>query len=79
MCETLPPADCTAPGDIQLPHGNSLTLYEQDEVQAEAGDGADTCLRQWRTCVDGTWMDVNGNPSNFTYTYPSCTVLPPTG
>lgn len=76
-CEVAAPKWCTAPGDIQIPHGGSLTLYQSAEVQALPGDGSDTCIRQRRECGDGIWHDFNGTPSEFTFAYPSCTVLPP--
>lgn len=76
-CTVADPAVCTAPGDIQIPHGGSLTLYQSAEVQALPGDGSDTCVRQRRECGDGVWHDANGSASDFTFQYTSCTVLPP--
>ncbi len=76
-CGVREPAACTAPGDIQIAHGGSLTLYQSAEVQALPWDGSDTCVRQRRECGNGTWYDYNGAPADFTFQYTSCTVLPP--
>jgi hypothetical protein len=76
-CEVEPPAACTAPNGQIVAHNGALTLYQYPEVQAVAGDGSDTCIRQWRKCINGTFHDYNDNPANFTFEYPTCTVLPP--
>lgn len=78
-CQVAPPAACTAPNGQSVAHGSSLTLYESAQVQAVAGDGADTCVRQWRQCTNGTFYDANGNAAAFTFKNATCTVIPPTG
>lgn len=76
-CQIAPPAACTAPNGQTVAHEGSITLYQEPSVQAVAWDGADTCLRQWRQCKNGTFVDAGWNPSALTYQYPSCTVIPP--
>lgn len=76
-CQIAPPAACNAPNGKTVPHGSSLTLYEYPQVQALPGDGADVCVRQWRTCFNGVFQDWNGNPSPFTFKYETCTVIAP--
>lgn len=76
-CQIAPPAACTAPNGQTIPHDSSLTLYEYAQVQAVPGDGADTCVRQWRQCKNGTFTDRNGNPAAFTFKHETCTVIAP--
>lgn len=76
-CQIAPPAACTAPNWQTVAHGKSLTLYQYPTVQALAGDGSDTCVRQWRQCINGSFHDRNGNPASFTFKYPTCTVTTP--
>ncbi len=76
-CNVLAPASCTAPNGTVINHNGSLTLYQDAEVQAQPGDGTDSCVRQRRSCNDGTRYDTNNVPSPFTYTHSTCTVLPP--
>ncbi len=76
-CQVAPPAACTAPNGQTVAHGSSLTLYEYPQVQAVPGDGADTCVRQWRQCTNGEFYDRNGNKASFTYKYETCTVIAP--
>ncbi len=76
-CQISPPAACTAPNGKTVAHGGSLTLYASAQIQAEAGDGSDTCVRQWRKCQNGTFFDQWGNASPFTYQYESCTIVWP--
>lgn len=78
-CQIAPPAACTAPNGQTVAHEGSITLYQEPSVQAVAWDGADTCLRQFRRCFNGTFVDAWWNPSPLTYQYPSCTVIPPQG
>lgn len=77
-CQVAPPAACTAPNGQTVAHGSSLTLYQYAQIQAVAGDGSDTCVRQWRKCHNGSFVDQNGNPAALTYKYPTCTVIAPT-
>ena len=42
-----------------------------------AGDGSDTCIRQWRKCINGSWVDFNNTPANFSFEYESCEILSP--
>lgn len=79
-CQIAPPAGCVAPGGQRVGHENSLTLYQYPQVIAVPGDGSDTCVRQWRQCVNGSFYDWNGNRADFTYQYDTCEVVaPPAG
>lgn len=78
-CQIAPPAACTAPNGQTVAHEGSITLYQEPSVQAVAWDGADTCLRQWRRCFNGTFVDVDWNPSALTFQYATCNVIPPQG
>ncbi len=76
-CQIAPPAACTAPNGTKVAHEWSITLYQEPSVQAVAWDGADTCLRQWRRCFNGTFVDAGWNSSPLTYQHATCTVIPP--
>lgn len=76
-CQVAPPAACTAPNGQTVAHGNSLTLYQYPQVQALPGDGSDTCVRQWRKCQNGSFVDRNGSPASFSFKYETCTVIAP--
>lgn len=76
-CQIAPPVWCIAPNGQEIPHEWSLTLYEFPRVQAVPWDWADTCVRQRRQCINGTFYDWNGTISPFTFTHTQCEVIPP--
>lgn len=76
-CSIAPPAWCTAPNGQEVNHNESLTLYEYPEIQAVAWDGADTCVRQRRQCINGKRFNYEWAPADFTFKYPTCTVIAP--
>jgi len=79
-CEIAAPSPCVAPNGQTVSHESSLTLYQYPKVQALPWDGSDTCVRQWRQCINWTFHDWNGTPASFTFQYPSCDVIePPAG
>lgn len=76
-CKISAPVACTAPDGKKVASDQTLTLYQYPEVQALPGDGSDTCVRQWRKCINGDRYDRDGNEASFTYKYTSCKVLLP--
>jgi len=79
-CEIAPASPCVAPNGQTVSHESSLTLYQYPKVQALPWDWSDTCVRQWRQCINGTFHDWNWTPASFTFRYPSCDVIePPAG
>lgn len=77
-CKISEPVGCKAPDGSKVANDQTLTLYQYPQVQAQPGDGSDTCVRQWRKCLNGDRYDRDGNQATFTYKYATCKVLPPT-
>jgi hypothetical protein len=76
-CEVAPPAGCTTASGQTVAHESSLTLYEYPKVVAVPWDGSDTCVRQWRQCINGQFYTYGGAPSAFTFQYATCEVIEP--
>jgi hypothetical protein len=76
-CQIAPPAWCIAPNWDKVEHQGSLTLYQYPQVIAVPGDWSDTCVRQWRQCINGWFYDRNGNRADFTYQYRTCEIVEP--
>lgn len=76
-CQIAPPAWCIAPNGQQVGHESSLTLYQYPQVIAVPGDWSDTCVRQWRQCINWGFYDRNGNRADFTYQYAQCEIVEP--